>query len=191
MSNFVEVSYGDRIKEMNLLDETSEEVIRIVCECSNSSVDWSQFWPSMIATFVGFALALLGEFAFEKIKSLVDSTALLKRVRQELCDVEIFLKSWKTDLIERHPLKTLVWDEAINVGQVSLLNTNKRELLFKIYKQIQEFNSWSEVQTNYYFEHEGKLNDILSQELLEEKEFMLGTKNEDGKIDINSVLSII
>ncbi len=35
----------------------------------------------MIATFVGFALALLGEFAFEKIKSLVDSTALLRLER--------------------------------------------------------------------------------------------------------------
>lgn len=153
--------------------------------------DWSQFWPGMIATFVGFLLALLGEFLFEKIKERLDANGLLKRITAELIDIKNDLKQWEPTLIERQPLKTLVWDEAINAGQVSLLKKSSRTLLFKIYKEIQEFNSWSEEQTRFYFEHDGLLSDLIASELFDEKKIMLGEKSETDKIDIPFVLTAI
>ncbi len=138
-----------------------------------NGTDWSQFWPSMIATFVGFALALIGEFAFEKIKSHCDAKSLLTRIQIELGEIKADLERWHPALIGCQPLKTPVWDEAINAGQVSLLDKNKRKEFFKIYKQIQGFNSWSEEQTKYYFEHNANLNSAISSELEKEKTSLL------------------
>lgn len=169
----------------------TDEIVNTICECASSSVDWSQFWPSMIATFAGFVLALLGQFAFEKCKSIFESKGLLKRLKTELEDIKTTLEKFKPGDIEPQPLKTLVWDEAINAGQVSLLNASKRVLLFKIYKQIQEFNSWFEIQTNYYFEHNNQLNEGLKKELIKQQQIMLGEQKDSQKIDISYVLSII
>ena len=176
---------------MNILELGTKGIVYVEGGCSNLAVDWSQFWPSMIATFVGFLLALIGQFAFEKVKSFVDSRDLLKRLKTELKDIKTILDKYNPLEIERQPLKTLVWDEAINAGQVSLLNAKKREALFKIYKQIQEFNSWSEIQTNYYFEHENQLNEGLKIELTKQQKIMRGELKVDQKYDIDYVLSII
>lgn len=143
--------------------------MNILLSSSCNGTDWTQFWPSMIATFVGFALALFGEFAFEKIKSHRDAKSLLIRIRTELGEIQDDLTNWHAALIGCQPLKTPVWDEAINAGQVSLLDKNARKEFFNIYKQIQGFNSWSEEQTKYYFEHNANLNCAISSELEKEK----------------------
>lgn len=168
--------------------------MNILGDCINLYVDWSQFWPSMIATFAGFVLALLGQLFFEKMKSFVDSKELLKRLKVELNDICTTLKNLLPTDIDVQPLKTLVWDEAINVGQVSLLKATKRAILFKIYKQIQEFNSWCKIQTDFYFSHDSNLNEKLKQELIKQKNIMLdNSKSEDANknISIPYVLSII
>ena len=150
-----------------------EETMNILLSSACNEPDWAQFWPSMIATFVGFVLALLGEFAFEKIKSQCNAKSLLVRIKTELGEIRNELNNWHDALIGCQPLKTPVWDEAINVGQVSLLGKEERKEFFKIYKQIQGFNSWSEEQTKYYFGHNGNLNPAISFELEKEKASLL------------------
>lgn len=149
------------------------EIMDVIFEVFSTSVDWTQFWPSMVATFVGFVLALLGQFLFERIKSFGNSKQLLKRLEGELRDTETTLESLTSTEIETQPLKTLVWDEATNSGQFSLLKAKKRTELFKIYKQIQEFNSWFEIQTKFYFEHDNQLNEGLKNELTKQRKKLL------------------
>lgn len=151
--------------------------------------EWNQFWPSMIATFVGFVLALLGQFAWERWKEKHDAKGLISRIKSELGDVITVLTAVTDTSLEAHPLKTLVWDEAINAGQVSLLKPNIRAGLFVIYKQIQEFNSWFLVKTNYYFEHNGVYNQQLNDELAEQKKILLGEISKESKSSINSIIA--
>ena len=153
----------------------------------NIKTDWSQFWPGMISTFVGFGLALLGQFLWGRVNDYFTAKNLLNRIENELLEIESVLEIVRKDSIEIQPLKTLVWDEAINTGLISLLKDSKRELLFKIYKQIQEFNSWFAVKTNYYFDN-GEHNTMLNNEIENQQNILLGKNKEAGKISIGDVV---
>lgn len=151
------------------------------------TTDWSQFWPGMIATFVGFVLALMGQFVWEKCTNYFEAKHLLSRIRVELQEISEVLGDITDGSIDMQPLKTLVWDEAINVGLISLLSDKKREVLFKLYKQIQEFNSWFGIKTKYYFSS-GRHNEQLIREITCQKEILLGSRAAVGKISIKEAL---
>lgn len=74
---------------MLLLDVTTEEVFEIICKCSNSAVDWSQFLPSMIATFFGFVLALIGATLTGLVTKRIKISKLRNRVFFELAQFYI------------------------------------------------------------------------------------------------------
>lgn len=151
------------------------------------TTDWSQFWPGMIATFAGFVLALLGQFFWEKCTAHFNSKLLLTRIKEELKEINALLQNVTEGSIDMQPLKTLVWDEAINVGLISLLPDKKREMLFKLYKQIQEFNSWFAIKTKYYFSN-GRHNEQLNKAIAEQKDILLGNKKVIGKASISEIL---
>lgn len=135
-------------------------------------VDWSQFLPSMIATFVGFVLALLGQWLFLFFVKTNNSHELIEHIVEELTNIKIDLEKFSCNSLDIQPLKTPVWNAVINAGQVALLDTKMREQLFSVYNAVQEFNSWCLVQTNYYFENE-RFNTLLTTELKKLKEEML------------------
>ena len=139
-------------------------------------VDWSQFLPSMIATFVGFVLALTGQWFFGYIKKSKESDELKSHIAEELNSIKIDLEQFVSTSLDVQPLKTPIWNALINAGQVALLDTNTREQLFRVYNTIQEFNSWCLVQTNYYFENE-KYNELLTNELTLLKAELLNSEN--------------
>ena len=153
-----------------------------------AATDWSQFWPGMIATFVGFVLALFGQFCWEKGKDVINAKHLLKRIKAELEEIKGELNDIGDNSIEAQPLKTLVWDEAINTGMISLLSDDKRKMLFGIYKQIQEFNSWFTIKTEYFFSH-GNHNKDLCEELADQKGILLGSEQKEGKTSIDNVIA--
>ena len=128
------------------------------------ATNWNGFLPSMIATFIGFVLALLGQWGFGHIKEYKASKQLKERIARELVRIKSDLEVFVSIALDVHPLKTPVWNAAINAGQISLLAGKNREQLFLVYNAIQEFNSWCLVQTNYYFE-KGRYNDLLTNEL--------------------------
>ncbi|GHT10787.1 hypothetical protein FACS189426_11700 [Bacteroidia bacterium] len=127
-------------------------------------IDWSQFLPSMIATFIGFVLALIGQWFFGYIKKSKGSGELKSHIAEELNSIKLALENFESTFLDVQPLKTPIWNALINAGQVALLDTQIREQLFGVYSTIQEFNSWSLVQTNYYFENE-RYNELLTNEL--------------------------
>jgi hypothetical protein len=138
-------------------------------------MDWTQFWPSMIATFFGFILALIGQWFLGRRKERAEAKALVDRIKQEFNRIISVLSDIKITQAQIDPLKTPVWDAAINAGQISLLDAELREDLFSIYNAIREFNSWNAVQANYYFDNSKPnpqlMNEIekLRAELLDEE----------------------
>ena len=173
-----------------------------ICLLCGAHIDWWQLLPEIIATFVGFILALFGQFLWEKGKEIKEAKHLLERIAKELKGIKQVLIDIDPVTYEMQPLKTLIWDEAINAGKISLLEETKRERLLKIYKQIQEINSWFAIQTKYVFDNNGRPNENLQIELIKQKCLLLGkayvlTKaetdciNEKGYIDGKSAMEAI
>lgn len=151
------------------------------------NTDWSQFVPSMIATFAGFILALIGQWGAEKLHDFFQLRNLKSRIKQELEIVKSQLIKFKETDLDVHPLKTPTWDEAISAGQISILPADLRAKLFNVYSSIQEFNSWSRVQVNYFFK-ERSYDNLLVKALNELKEkFLL----DEGNISIIAAISAV
>lgn len=151
------------------------------------NTDWSQFVPSMIATFAGFILALIGQWGAEKLHNFFQLRDLKKRIRQELEIVRSQLTDFKETSLDVQPLKTPTWDEAISAGQISILPADLRARLFNIYSSIQEFNSWSRVQANNYFK-DRTYDELLIKALKEIKEKLL---SDEGSISIAAAISAV
>ncbi len=165
-----------------------------------NGTDWSQFWPSMIATFFGFILALIGEYFLEtKLESRKhnkDVKELFGRLVIELADVKKVLSKLNQYSLDKNPLKTPVWDEAINAGMVSLMEADARKQLFTVYKKINELNSWYEIKTNYYFNHfddidvTKRYNSELNNEIEKQKGLLVGTISFETKTPDNEKITI-
>lgn len=151
------------------------------------NTDWSQFIPSMIATFAGFILALIGQWGAGKIHDFLQLRDLKSRIRQELEIVKNQLSGYKETCLDVQPLKTPTWDEAISAGQISILPADLRAKLFKVYSSIQEFNSWSRVQANNFFK-DRSYDELLVKALKDLKENLLSDK---GTTSIVAAISAV
>ena len=163
---------------------------------------WDQFVPSIIATFIGFVLALIGDYflqtGLEKRKQTKEVNDLFSRLLAELEDMKTVLEGLNEYTLEKNPLKTPVWDEAINVGLISLIETNLRKSLFTIYKKLEELDSWYAIKTNYYFSHPKEpYNNELNNEIKKQVDRLLGEEKYDDKtldsekITIDMVINFI
>lgn len=119
---------------MNLLDITTEEVINVVCECSKSTIDWSQFWPSMIATFVGFVLALISAFITSVVSKKFKIQHLKNRVILELAKIYKDIKENDKSLLT---YDCPIWDSIISSSLLLDIGDNEFILeLSSLYGQI-------------------------------------------------------
>ena len=156
-------------------------------DLSEFTTDWSQFLPDLIATFIGFLLALVGELwlenYFDRKRNKKNANSLLIRLNDELNDAINLLGNIKQNTLNQNPIKTLVWDEAINSGLVSILDTDIRIPLYSIYKEIDEFNSWCNIKTNWYFEHydSSPYNESLEKEIENQRQMLLGKIQKEGE----------
>ena len=115
--------------------------------------DWSQFIPTMIATFVGFILAILGTWIYDTIDKKNECNNLKKDIRNELLKVQNVLIeieaednraiNEKNSILRINPLKCYIWDSAISANKVNLLTKLVwySELL-QIYDTINDYNEW-------------------------------------------------
>lgn len=159
----------------------------IVCDIN---VDFVQIVIELFVTFLGFALAIIGERITVYIKSRSDAKELKILIKEELENVYIDLKQFDEGTLDIQPLTISSWDSACNTGQLSLLNFTTRDKLFRVYNNIKEFNSWCLVQTNYYFEKE-KLNVMLIEELRRIKKDLLKDNYDDEDLSILKVIKML
>ncbi len=131
--------------------------------------DWSQFVPSIIATIVGFFLALVfQQFLYEKIKegsqNRKKAKAQIDKIKNELLgvinEIEKIVEAEQerqTTLAYIDPIKTPVWDAVLNTNELQLISDylyksrkkisdkNNGDLLtqiFSLYGLISEYNKW-------------------------------------------------
>lgn len=128
-----------------------------------ASSNWSQFIPSIIATFIGFVLAILGMWIYDSIKNYFERKNLRKDIRNELIKIQEVLKIIEKEdniakgnnskILRINPLKCYIWESTISTNKVSLLNKLPcySELL-SIYDTINDFNQWQLLKSNKILE---------------------------------------
>lgn len=156
---------------------------------STPSIDWIQLLLDLFVTFLGFGLAILGERITDRINAHRSAKELKILLKEELEKVFYDLKKYNEETLDVQPLKIPSWESAINIGQVSLLDFDTRNTLFRIYNSIKEFNSWCLVHTNYYFE-KGKKNRLLITEIIRIKKELLSDLN-DNNLSISYAIKIL
>lgn len=128
-------------------------------EANNSnakSIDWSQFVPTLIATFIGFGLALFGSFLYDAIKEHNEKKIVIRNLRNELIEIQSEIAIIATALNNEDnndvplwifPIKTYVWD-SITTNKLELISEKLwyKELLC-IYHGIHEYNTWHKIRT--------------------------------------------
>lgn len=142
------------------------EQLTVTEESSLASIviDWASILLELFAAFLGFGLALLGERITDKINTHNAIKEQKKLLKEELEKVLNDLKAYNIETLDVQPIKTPVWDSAINTGHVSLFDFDTRNILFRTYNFINEFNSWCLIHTNYFFE-KGDKNSMLIKEI--------------------------
>lgn len=125
--------------------------------------DWSQFFPSMIATFVGFVLAILGMLIYDNIKKNSEKKSLRNNIKNELFKIQEVLrtideedkvaKGNNSKVLRINPLKCYVWESAINTNKIDLLSKMSWYCdLLLIYDIINDFNQWQLLKANKLLE---------------------------------------
>lgn len=160
------------------------EPLTVTEEASSTSlvIDWTSILLELFAAFLGFGLAILGERITDKINTRNAIKEQKKLLKEELEKVLNDLKAYNIETLDVQPIKIPVWDSAINTGQVSLFDFNTRNILFRTFNFINEFNSWCLIHTNYFFE-KGEKNQLLIKEIGRIKEELLS--------DIQTAISLI
>ena len=148
------------------------------------TTDWSQFVPSIIATLVGFFLALVfQQFLYEKIKegsqNRKKAKAQIDKIKNELLgvvkEIEKIVEAEQkrqTTLAYIDPIKTPVWDAVLNTNELQLISdylykyrkktSDKTDgdlltQIFSLYGLITEYNKWH----NLYSENLAAGRDIV------------------------------
>ena len=129
--------------------------------------DWSQFFPSVLATLVGFILAIVfQQYLYEKIKDLILNRNRVKNQIRKLKDEltkEVLQLCLAVESLYIDPIKTPVWEGVLNTNEIQLLDdffkakekkltarfgkSNGKPLdicekLFEVYGLISEYNKW-------------------------------------------------
>ena len=106
-------------------------VEQILTASEESAVDWSQFGPSVLATVIGFCLAIVfQQFVYELLKNKILNNIKAKNIvidiKKELERIAEVLHSLNNGIIYVDPIKIPVWE--------GILNTNEFELLLRFKK---------------------------------------------------------
>lgn len=123
---------------------------------SSFGSDWSQFVPTLIATFAGFILAIVASFIYDSIRDKNDQGQLIIHLKDELEDVALEIQRISGDMRKENetilwvdPLKVYIWDATTSNNKLSLISSKVwyKDLL-SIYHSIKEYNSWELLRTN-------------------------------------------
>ncbi|MDE6505138.1 MAG: hypothetical protein K2L42_04630 [Clostridia bacterium] len=100
------------------------------------AVDWSQFVPSVLATVIGFFLAIVfqqGVYEFVKniILNGIKANGVIIGVKKELDRIAAVLGNLNDGTIYVDPIKIPVWDGILNANEFELLRRFKKVKLCK------------------------------------------------------------
>lgn len=155
-----------------------------------SNVDWFDVVFQLFITGLGFAFALWSARWLDNLKEKKDKIELKRLLKDELSNIRTILEELNVELLDVQPLKIPLWESVINTGQISLIDFETRELLFKVYGKIKEYNSWCYIYTNYYFEKKEK-NVLLLRELTKIKSELINAVDASNNARTVSITEVI
>ena len=149
------------------------------------NMDWKQFIPSLIATFVGIFVPFFIQARVEKTHKLSEAVQRIEKIIAELSGIADKIIKLNYEQIHLYPIKTPVWDGLLNTNEMLLIsnmqNKKKRKknknnveenqehdwynMIYKIYGIIDEYNKWWNLYTEKLFLHDKDvvLEPILTQ----------------------------
>ena len=152
-------------------------------------IDWSQFVPTLIATFIAFCLTLFASYLYDNYRDSVQRTVFTHDVCKELKtmrdDLHVITNTMSNNSISTtwlNPLKTYIWDSLIDNNKAYLIsNETWYGDLLAIYHMAREYNSWHMLRTEIIVQ--GRSNAEMDNGIVQLKEKLVNS--------IDSVLQII
>ena len=121
------------------------------------NIDWSQFIPTMIATFVGFLLAQMGMRLYNRAKNRSARRDLISSFISELELIRnklIAMSDAKFENMMIHPIKMSVWESSINSNKLILLQSYAwYKDLYLCYSGLKDYNEWHNIRTKLVLWH--------------------------------------
>ena len=162
ISNIGEVSYDttlDDAERRNTVDVSYDVTESASFErYTFMRADWSQFIPTMIATFVAFCLTLFSTYLYDNHKDDVQREIFIRDICKELNEMKSDLISindimhnnmYLNSMLWVNPLKTYIWDSHIDDNKTYLISGEKwYEELLAIYHIAREYNTWHMLRTD-------------------------------------------
>lgn len=137
--------------------------VSFIANCAAS--DWSQFWPSLVATLIGFVLAIVfQQIVYEKIKAVLfesnKAKKLLAEIKKELNDVCATLhrhgkeisdaENGKYAMFYVDPIKTPLFDGMLNENAFPYLTKYKKARLSRNYLKSVNRDGLKRTRINVY-----------------------------------------
>ena len=127
-------------------------------------IEWNQFIPSVIATLLGFGLALIAQRLYDEMKYNV---ARRKMIDSFISEIESTLETIKTinfNLMLSNPIKIPVWKSAISSNKiVLLLDEEWYHVLFLCYNRLEDYNEWHNIRTRLILEKNNEKADLIAE----------------------------
>lgn len=141
------------------------EWIRTMIEDMFPNMDWKQFIPSLIATFVGIVVPFLIQAKVEKRHKNSDALQRLEKIKTELSKIASQIIELNNNHVHLDPIKTPVWDGLVNTNEMLLIadlqkkkkgreeNDDWYNMIYSLYGIIAEYNEWWNLYTEKLFLH--------------------------------------
>ena len=128
-----------------------DTITNISYEACYTSWDWSDFSQNMIATFLGFLLAILGEFIVDRIARAREKKQIKFGIINELSSIiEQIKHNISQEALFLPIIETSYWDGIVGGTKLDLINTcDWYTNVASIYSRIREINDWFRQKSEY------------------------------------------
>lgn len=145
------------------------------------NIDWSDFVPSIIATLIGFGLAIVGERIYDGSKEKVARKKLISFFTIEVESIMNYISSEKFDQMMINPIKMPTWKSAISSNNISLiLSESWWQDLFSCYSELEDYNEWHNIRTKLIINNIDKKNDHRINQITNILKSQLENKDSSG-----------
>ncbi len=117
--------------------------------------DWSQFWPSIIATLIGFSAPFVIQGVINRISDKIEAKDIATKLHNELKIISTKLnkiteeRGLNNNPSYLNPIATPIYKGLINSTKISLLNRYVwYDMLLTIYDRLELYNDWHNFLTN-------------------------------------------
>ena len=149
-------------------------------------MDWTEFIPNLIATFVGIFMPFFIQVRVEKSQKHDEAIHRIENIKTELTDIANIMIKLNYNQIHIDPIKTPIWDGLVNTNELLLIaNAPEKKkyrkgiqckneathevdwytLIYKIYGMIDEYNKWWNLYTEKLFLHD---KDVVLEPILKQ-----------------------